>query len=141
MAQQTLTTAGIASQQGVAYGRIEEVRGDVIVLSIPGTDYRLHLVASGAGQAGDRVHGQIHANAKRVDVVPSGGKYVEPVFGRPRRVQGRVIGADPATNSILVDAAVPVYARLMPHQTLAQFAIGQMVSFDVERGATFSPIK
>ena len=34
------------------------------------------------------------AEAKRIDVVTTGGRYVEPVYGRPRRVQGTVIAIE-----------------------------------------------
>ncbi|HEX7010784.1 MAG TPA: hypothetical protein VF184_12445 [Phycisphaeraceae bacterium] len=120
-------------------GRLADKSDDRIVLSLPGTDYRLHLVPRGSleAQVGQRVTGVIRVKAKRVDVVPSGGRYIEPVFGRPRRVQGRVIGGDVQTNTLHVHAAAPVIAQLMPSQKAANFAVGQLVSFDVERGATF----
>src|SRR5690606_6648581 len=96
-------------------GRLEEIGDGMIVLGLPGTDYRVHLVCAqppAGAKVRDRVRGTITANARRVDVVPSGGRYIEPVFGRPRRVQGRVIGGDPQANTITVDCVLPLVCKL-----------------------------
>ena len=74
-----------------AGGRIHSVA----VLSFPNTSYQTHLLiespAALDGKVQKRVVGVIALDARRVDVVNSGGKYLEPVFGRPRRVQGKVV--------------------------------------------------
>ncbi len=123
----------------IATGVLVEKSPDKLVLAVPGTDYRLRLVPVGPIQAevNERVSGIIRAKAQRVDVIPAGGRFIEPVFGRPRRVQGRIIGGDVKANTLTVQACVPITVTLMPNQRAAQFAIGQMVSFDVEPGATF----
>lgn len=123
----------------IATGVLAEKSPEKLVLVIPGTDYRLHLVPKGPIEAGinDRISGTITAKAQRVDVIKAGGRYIEPVFGRPRRVQGRIIGGDVRANTLTVLASVPVTVTLMPQQCTAQFAAGQMVSFDVEPGASF----
>ena len=113
------------------------------MLGLPGTDYRLHLVLeidlpAGVGQ---RVSGTIHAAARRVDVVPAGGCYIEPVFGRPRRVQGRIVGGHAEGRVLYVKAACPMVCLLTDkRQDVADFAMGQLVSFDVEPGAVFKPV-
>lgn len=116
---------------------------DRIVLRIPETDYRLHLLVDSPLEArpGERVTGTVHCQAKRVDVVPSGGRFIEPVFGRPRRIQGRVVGGDVRANTLHVHAGAPVVATLMPAQQASDFKIGQMVCFDVEAGARFEPTR
>ena len=128
------TTAG-----PIATGVLAEKSPEKLVLAVPGTDYRLHLIPVGTidPDVGDKAHGLIRANAKRVDVISAGGRFIEPVFGRPRRVQGRIIDGDVAANTLTVSACVPVTVKLMPNQKAGQFAIGQQVSFDVEPGATF----
>jgi hypothetical protein len=128
------TTAG-----PIATGVLAEKTPEKIVLAVPGTDYRLHLVPSAPIDAGlnERVHGLIRANARRVDVISAGGRYIEPVFGRPRRIQGRIIDGDLKANTLTVLACVPVAVKLMDHQKAGDFGIGQMVSFDVEPGANF----
>ena len=123
----------------IATGVLAEKSPEKMVLAVPGTDYRIQLVPAGQVDAGvnERVSGTIRANARRVDVISAGGRYIEPVFGRPRRVQGRIIGGDPKSNILVVLACVPVTVKLMDHQRAGKFAVGQMVSFDVEPGASF----
>jgi hypothetical protein len=131
---------------GLARGTLEGVheqtatRPAFIELGLYNSDYRLHLLPSGeiTAAVGKRVLGVIRAEAKRVDIVRSGGKYVEPVMGRPRRVQGRVVETDTSRNAITVDAGAPFVCRLTDHrQRASDFEAGQFVSFDVLSGATF----
>lgn len=125
-----------------AHGTLVEQRDGLIVLALPGSDYRLHLRIDAPLDArpGDRVHGTIKANARRVDVVTSGGAYIEPVYGRPRRLQGRVLATDPAANTLTVNVGpCPVEATLMPAQKAGDFMPGMFVSFDVEPGARLDP--
>jgi len=61
---------------------------------------------------------------------------VEPVAGRPRRVQGMVVGID--GDRVVVDAGMPIHCRPTDaRQKAADFQPGDFVSFDVHRGATF----
>lgn len=115
-------------------------------LSFANTSYLLYLLPTAPVNAepGDAVLGTIHARARRVDTVPSGGKFVEPVIGRPRRVQGRVIGhgtgAAGGEDTLIVDAGVPMHFTLTDgRQHASDFAIADMVSFDVLDGASFTP--
>lgn len=111
-----------------------------IEVGLYNSDYRLHLIPVGeiTAKVGKRIIGAIRAEAKRVDVVRTGGKYVEPVMGRPRRVQGRIVETDHARNSITVDANAVIVCRLTDHrQRASDFEPGQFVSFDVLNGATF----
>lgn len=112
-----------------------------IVLSILNTSYELHLRPTGEIRTpvGKRIVGTIHARARRVDVVETGGRFVEPVEGRPRRVQGAVIDASEAAGSITVNAGVPIVCTLTDErQKPSQFEVGVVVSFDVLDGATFT---
>jgi hypothetical protein len=122
-------------------GKITEITQDgLLVVNVPGTDYRLHLLpaAGSAPTVGQKVTGAVTAQALRVDAIPAGGRYVEPTFGRPRRVQGVVIATNPAEGTITVAAGVPFACTLTdPRQKPADFPIGTMVSFDVKRGAGF----
>ncbi len=77
--------------------------------------------------------------AKRVDVVGHGGRFIEPVYGRPRRLQGTVVATDPNLNMITVRSRCPFVCRLTGSQKAAAFAIGSLVGFDVEAGAVFEP--
>jgi hypothetical protein len=125
-------------------GRVREKRPEKLVLDIPGTDYQLYLVPTGPHEPaeGEKVTGRIYAHAKRVDPIKSGGRFIEPAYGRPRRAQGTIVGGDPAANQLYVHCGgAPVIATLMPSQKASDFAIGQMVLFDVERGATFEMVE
>ena len=112
------------------------------VVEILNTSYRLHLIPAGTITAGpgQKVIGVTRAEARRVDVVQSGGRYIEPVAGRPRRIQGTVIARDASANTITVQAGVPVVLKLTdPRQRAEQFAEADFVSCDVLDGATFTP--
>ncbi|MEQ8850716.1 MAG: hypothetical protein RIB32_02925 [Phycisphaerales bacterium] len=124
-----------------ATGVLESVDEDSIVLAIPETSYRLHLKVMKAPNTpiGKRVTGLIHVQARRIDVVGTGGRYVEPVFGRPRRVQGSVVAVDPTDRTITVNAGVPIVCRTDGRQKADQFKTGDFVSMDVHSGATFTP--
>jgi hypothetical protein len=111
-----------------------------VVLTFPNTSYEMHLVPSGDVRTplGKRIIGTIRARARRIDVVESGGRYVEPVYGRPRRVQGSVLAVD--SDAVVVDAGVPIRCTPTdPRQKPADFSPGQFVSFDVLDGAIFTP--
>lgn len=126
-----------------ARGTLAAATRDSITLRIPGTEYRLELVVSElpGTPIEKKLSGIIRAQARRVDVVKSGGRYVEPIFGRPRRVQGAVIAANTSDNSITVDAGVPIICTLTdPRQRAEQFQIGDFVSFDVMPGTRFTPL-
>lgn len=113
-----------------------------LVVEVPNTSYQLHLLPAAAVSTalGKRIVGVIRADARRVDNVKSGGRFVEPVFGRPRRVQGSVVATDASANTVTVNAGVPVVLKLTDaRQRADQFAAGDFVSCDVLDGATFTP--
>ena len=137
---------------GLVHATLARADAGGVVLALEDTDYQLHLapaspIAGGvAGRVGKRITGVIRARARRVDVVGAGGRFIEPVVGRPRRVQGAVTAIDPAGNTITVHCAPGcqmVCALTSPGQKAGAFATpgssGTLVSFDVEPGATFEP--
>lgn len=114
-----------------------------MVFALPGTAYKVHLAHDPAYMAkpGSRIKGVITADARRVDRVGAGGRYVEPVFGKPRRVQGTLVGVDAAANTITVECGggtVPgfehpmhVTAKLLDaRQKATDFALGELLAFD-----------
>ena len=123
-------------------GVLFEVATDFITLSLPGTDYRIHLVTKAPiGLAvGHRITGHIHARAKRVDVLTAGGRYFEPIYGRPRRIQGMVVATDTEHNTISVKCNAVFICELTANQSAADFQHGQLVACNIERGASFEPI-
>ncbi|MEK6702549.1 MAG: hypothetical protein AABZ53_09815 [Planctomycetota bacterium] len=113
-----------------------------IVLEILNTSYQIHLLPGGpvTTPVGKRIVGVVRADARRVDIVKSGGRFLEPVAGRPRRVQGTVVGRDASANTITVNAGVPIVLKLTDaRQRADQFEDGAFVSCDVCDGATFTP--
>jgi hypothetical protein len=122
----------------IVSGVVDEVHADWVQVRIPSTDYRIRLVPQEglSVTAGAKIDGVIRAQALRMDVIPAGGRYIEPVQGRPRRVQGRVIGGNPSLNEVYVMAGPGIVVTPMAPQRAGDFSIGQMVSFDVRNGAT-----
>ncbi len=126
--------------RGVLRSVEERDDGVRIVLSVPNTSYEIELRcdAKPSTPVGSRILGTIHAKAKRMDVVGTGGRYVEPVSGRPRRVQGRVVRVE--DGEVVVNAGVPIHCTpTHPRQSAKDFHEDQLLSFDVLAGASFSP--
>lgn len=132
-----------ATDPSLVTGTLAELHDDGIVLTLSDSDYRIHLATKGRLDAaeGKRVTGRIHAEALRVDIAGSGGRFIEPVYGRPRRVQGRIVAADPDANTITVKAACPVVCELTHvNQTANDLPVGAIGTFDVRAGAKFELI-
>ncbi|MFN0011084.1 MAG: hypothetical protein ACKVS8_05495 [Phycisphaerales bacterium] len=126
-----------------------------IVLTLTGSSYALHLrttpaaADSLAARLGKKVSGIITVQARRVDVAGTGGRFIEPLVGRPRRVQGTVLARDTAANTLTLNAAgaaavdgpsLPILLKLTDaRQRADQFAVGVMVGCDVLDGGTFDP--
>jgi hypothetical protein len=113
---------------------------EFVKLTFPNTNYELHLLPSGpiATAPGKRILGVIRAKARRIDSVETGGRYIEPVYGRPRRIQGSVIAV--TGDAVVVDAGVPIHVTpTHPTQKPTEFREGQFVSFDALDGSTFTP--
>ena len=128
----------------LARGVLESLTDDEIVLAIPHTAYRLHLVPTrAAGEVdvpvGKRIRGVIEAQALRIHPARGGGRFIEPVWGAPRIVAGEVLQVDQANQRVLVDAGVPMWVTGPDEQDLSLLVEGQLVNFYVQSGATFSP--
>jgi hypothetical protein len=114
-----------------------------VQVSVPGTAYRLELVLDGDAAAlhprvGKRVAGVIRGRAQRVWNAAAGGCFIEPVWGHPRIVQGRVLAVDPDSNAVLLDLAVPAWMTLEASQSAASYQTGDLLNFYCESGVRFS---
>jgi hypothetical protein len=126
-----------------ARGRIIEVDDRSIVFNPAGTTYQLHLTSSsdGAISISDRpVQILIRVQARKVYTVPSGGNFVQPIFGPPKIIQGRVKFADDRT--IVVQAGVPIICELPVAESAIDLPegplrVGHMANVVALRGATF----
>ncbi len=133
-----------------ARGVLVSASASRVVVGFAGTDYQLHLDPERApsAQPGKRVIGIIKGQARRIDVVRTGGQFVEPVMGRPRIVQGRVVEVNPGTGNtpgtsagtITVQAPMPIILKLGDLQRADQFKVGDLVNTHVLPGATFTPL-
>lgn len=114
---------------------------ECIVLAIPKTNYRLHLVVDAPLETpkGQAVPGRINVQANRVDSCKTGGQFIDPVMGRPRTIQGRVRTIDLENNQLVIQAKIAIRAQLRAPQNAGDFAPGDLVRFVVDRGATFTP--
>ena len=125
----------------LARGVLESTHTGHIVVSFPDTSYQMHLLVplQVRSEIGKRIIGTIRVDARRIDIVDTGGKYVEPLLGRPRRVQGRVVACNAGTRTLVVDAGMPIHLHLLDQrQSTADFVPGDLVSCDVRDGATFT---
>ena len=122
-------------------GKLIGTEQGVIVLALFGTDYQLHLcVEDEISIARDRpVKGRIYARARRMDLMASGGRFIEPAYGRPRRIQGTIAAVNLQANTITVACAGAsmFICELGAKQSTSEFPYGGLVGFDVERGARF----
>jgi len=112
-------------------------------LTFPGADYRLTLKTYQpvATPIGKRVVGIIQARARRIDTVRTGGSYVEPIYGQPRRIQGEILDTDASARTITVHAgAAPFVCTVGPGQKTDAFKPGDFVALDVLEGTSFSQV-
>jgi hypothetical protein len=112
-----------------------------IVLAIPNTSYEIALVPTApiSTPPGHRLLGTIRATSRRIDLVETGGRYIEPVFGKPRRIQGTVLGSDPS-GALIVNATVPfLITPGDPRQSASMFPEGSLIALDLPDWPTFTP--
>lgn len=105
---------------------------------VPNTNYDIHLFPEQpvTTPEGKRLVGLVRAKARRIDVVSTGGRFIEPVSGAPRRIQGVVVRSD--SGGVVVDAGVPFHcATTDPRQRPDQFKPGDFVACDLLAGASF----
>lgn len=125
--------------RGILLGNVAETATKPAYLrfGVPDTSYELHLRAMGAITAlqGKRLLGIVRLSARRIDVTGSGGRFIEPVMGRPRRIQGTILAV--RDGSIIIDAGIPIHCTLTDaRQRAEQFVEGMFVGADVLDGAS-----
>lgn len=136
--------ADARSDAQLVRGVLESLDDELLVLAVPGTDYKLHLIpgvraAEIRTPIGKRIKGVIHARALRMHKASAGGQFIEPIYGHPRIVQGEVLAVDPAARRVLVDVAIPMWVETAAGQNIAAINPGDLVNFYVQSGATFTP--
>jgi len=109
-----------------------------IKFAVPNSSYELHLRPVGeiSAQPGKRLIGIIRAQARRIDLTRTGGTFIEPLMGRPRRIQGTVLAIK--DGAVVIDAGTTIHCTPTdPRQKASDFEPGQFVGFDVLDGASF----
>jgi hypothetical protein len=139
------TTSISAVTQFPAVGKITQILpdGKTIVFQPSGTNYELHLGLTNGEkvQVSTRpIEGIIHVKARKVWTVPSGGKFIAPIFGPPKTIQGRVKWLDERV--LLVQGGTNFVVEMPPSDAavdLANGAIeaGALVNVTALPGATF----
>lgn len=122
---------------------VDSVENGVVTLRVAGSNYRNSFVitpeAAATLHAGARLRGRILAPAWKVDRVELGGNYVEPLFGRPRRMQGTILAVDTAANTLTVQVGYEATCRLPDRYKAADFKVGERVGWDNIEIPTFEP--
>ncbi len=120
---------------------VEQLENGQVTLRVPGFSYANTFALAGetpAGLvAGARVRGTIHAPAWKVDRVELGGNYVEPLAGRPRRMQGTILAVNSAANELTVQVGYEAVVRLPTGCRAADFQVGQRIGWDNLQMPTF----
>lgn len=125
-----------------AKGKVTQNNDETIVFAPAGTNYELHLrVASGRydGPVGTPVDCFIRVRARKVYTVASGGNFIQPIFGPPRIIQGRVRAMDDrhlvvhAGTSIIVELPAEGHAIDLNRGPIA---VGSMVNVVALPGAS-----
>lgn len=137
---------GDVPQEAIARGVLQSLSEDKVIITVPGTDYQLHFVpnvpaAAFKAKPGDRIKGMIHANALRIHPFSGGGRYIEPVWGMPRIVAGKVLSADASKKQAIISFAVPFIVNTMEGQKFEGILEpGRMVNCYLQSGSTFTPM-
>ena len=116
--------------------------GGFVVLNIPGTSYEVRIPSKGTvvPSAQGRVWGTLRLPVWKLDVVTAGGAYIEPVYGKPRRVQGKVVGTLPELNGVVVEVCGQPIVGLLPERWQAvEVEVGSRVGLDIAEGGEFVP--
>lgn len=126
-----------------ARGKIIAMQGGVVVFAPVETNYEIRLEAQGPlarAQVGVILDGIIRVAALKVWTVPSGGNFIEPIFGPPRKIQGRIRYLD--EEQMVLQAGTPIVVAL-PADPAAfdlvrgPLAVGVMANVSVAPGASF----
>ena len=135
------SAGGATAAAPTALGKVIEVRDGQVVFAPVGTNYELHLVAPNyGGPTGTPVRGIVRVTARKLWTVPSGGNFINPIFGTPRTIQGLVRALDP--RQLVVQAGCPIRVDLPDSDIVYDLAngpirVGRIVNVTALPGATF----
>jgi hypothetical protein len=128
----------------------EDPTEDSVVLGVHHTDYLIRLIPSvapadfpvPASRRNRRIRGTVEGRALKMHRADAGGRFIEPVHGQPRIVQGTVCRVDAANDRILMDIVVPMWITVeteVTGQDASDFQQGELLNFYLESGTRFIP--
>ncbi len=112
---------------------VDSIKDGIITLRVPGSNYANSFALADTAAPltpGERIRGTIHAPAWKIDSVELGGNYVEPLFGRPRRMQGTILSVNVASNELTVQVGYEATVRLPDLAKASDYKVGQRVGWD-----------
>jgi hypothetical protein len=123
---------------------------ECVILGVHGTDYLLELTPTipcdrfpePRSKRNRRIRGVVHGRALKLHRAQAGGRFVEPVHGQPRIVQGTVYEVDGPNDRILMDVVVPMWITVdseITGQVASDFTPGDLLNFYLESGTSFTP--
>jgi hypothetical protein len=122
-------------------GKVLRTEGDMVVFQPSNTNYELYLkVGTYSGAVGVPVECTVRVKARKVYSVASGGGFIQPIFGPPKIIQGRVVSIEGA--QLIMQAAGATIAVTLPADESAidlntgAIAAGSMVNVVAFAGAT-----
>ena len=127
-----------------------EPTDDLVVLGVHGTDYLIELAPTvpsdefpaPRSSRNRRIRGTVAGRALKMHHAEAGGRFIEPVHGRPRIVQGTVFEVDAPNDRLLMDVVVPMWITLdtaTTGQSASEFSPGDLLNFYLEPGTSFTP--
>ena|SRR5437868_7132878 len=109
-----------------AVGKVVSRDDTSVVFNPLNTTYEWKLLAANFGGAiGQRVEGFISVTARKVYTVPSGGNFIQPIFGPPRIIQGRVKYLD--EKEMVIHASTSIIVQLPADQDAFDLANGDLM--------------
>src|SRR5690606_28111999 len=121
---------------------VTKVTEDGVVFLPANSSYELHLKTARQyeGPVNQPVQGVVRAHGRKVYTVPSGGGFIEPIFGPPRIVQGRVRHV--SDRLVVIMAGCPIVIELPQTDNGIDLGegsvrVGVMVNATLLPGSTF----
>lgn len=124
---------------------VDSLADNLLTLRTSNNNYRnafqvaASVAPAGLPGPGHSVRGTIQAPAWKLDVVSEGGNYVEPLYGRPRRMQGMVLAVNAVGNELTVQVGYEVTVKLPDRYRAADYPPGTRVGWDNLEVPTFIP--
>jgi hypothetical protein len=126
----------------LARGKVTSTKDGVVVFEPSDANYQLHLQCTKTDSVpiGQLLIARVGAKARKVYTVPSGGNFIQPLFGSPRIIQGRALFLD--DKLVVIRATIPISVQLPMSDDALDLSegwlkVGAIVNAVTFPGATF----